>query len=454
MAPVREAIPRRRADAVIPLSHGQEQIWLHAQLAPDAPLYTESLTIRRRGPLDRELFVACLHDLVRRHEIWRTTFAWTGDRPEQRIHAEARARIRCEDLRGLPPPEREGAALRLAAADLREPFDLAREPGVRMLLATLDDEDHRLYLCLHHLVFDGISIYHVFLPELVALYESRLAGAPQSGGVAEPPLQYADFACWQRDTEDEVESARLVEYWRTQLAGAPALVALPTDRPRPAGQSFRAGLVRFGFAAPLTAEVRRVAHGEGCTPFMLLLGSFAAALQRWSGQTDLSIGTVSGGRDRPELDRLIGYFLRTLALRIDLGGNPSFREVLRRVRETLIGALCHDALPFQRVVQAVAPPRALDRSPLFQVTFSIEPLLPPLGPGWDLTEMDAGATASKFDLSIELEDVGEVIRGRAIYSRDLFEAATIAGFVARWTALLGQAVSDPGRRVLALGEHG
>ena len=183
---------------------------------------------------------------------------------------------------------------------------------------------------------------------------------------------------------------------------------------------------------------------------MLLLASFAGTLHRWSGQTEMLIGSVSGGRDHPELDRLIGYFLRMLVIRIDLGGDPTFREILRRVRDVLLDALLHDALPFQRLVPTVIRGRDLSRSPLFQVTLSVEPPKPGLEPDWDLSEMDAGPAASKFDLSVELEDRGDLIRGRAIYSEDLFEASTISELVGDWVALLGKAASDSGLRLKEL----
>jgi len=409
-------------------------------MAPDAPLYTESLTIRRTGPLDPVAFGESYGEVVLRHEIWRTTFQWSDGQVIQQVLPHHKPGLRYADLRRLPERDREPLALNLAAEDLRTPFDLSWEPGVRAWLVTLSDHDHRLFLCLHHLVFDGISIYRVFLPELVALYEAKVSGVPCVLG--EPPLQYADFALWQRQRTDETALAPLIAYWRRRLAGAPALIDLPTDHPRPARQSFRAGLVRFEFPVELAAGARRLARTESCTIFMVLLASFAATLYRWSGQTDLLIGSVSGGRDRPELERVVGYFLRMLAIRADLRGDPTFRELLVRVREALIDALCHDAIPFQRLIQALAPVRDPGRSPLFQVTLSIEPPMPPLGPDWDITEMDAGPVASKFDLSVELEDRGDIITGRAIYSVDLFEADTIARLVEDWRRLLDRAVAD------------
>jgi condensation domain-containing protein len=441
-------IPRRPAGAAVPLSFGQEQLWLHGQLAPEAPLYTESLTIHRRGPLDAAAFVSTFDAIVRRHEMWRTTLAWADGRLTQEVDANPAPRLRLTDLRHMPATLREAEAHRLALADLREPFDLFREPGVRARLVTLSDGDHRLYLALHHMVFDGISVYRVFLPELAAQYEAHASGSPAE--LDAPSLQYGDFACWQRASFDEATAERLTAYWRRRLAGASPMIDLPTDRPRPRRQSFRGGLVRLDFPPDVTAMVRSTALTEGCTLFMCLLASFAVTLHRWSRQTDLLIGSVSGGRDYPELERVIGYFLRILVVRVDLGGDPTFREVLRRVRETLLEALCYDGLPFQRMVRALTPARHTDRSPLFQVTFSIEPPMPGVGSGWDISEMDAGAVASKFDLSIEVEDKGELIHVRAIYSEDLFDASTIQHVVQEWRRVLGRAVVAPERRLQEL----
>ncbi len=441
-------IPRRPANEAAPLSFGQEQLWLHSQLAPHAPLYTESLTIHRRGSLDPDALVTSFDEIVRRHEIWRATLAWANGELIQEVTPGHEPRLRLDDLRHLPEGEREANALQLAREDLRRPFDLFREPGVRARLVTLSDRDHRLFLSLHHMVFDGISIYRVFLPELATVYEAKVRGAPRELG--EPPLQYTDFAYWQRRSVDEATLERLAGYWREQLTGAPSNIELPTDHPRPHRQSFRGGLVRCDLPQELTAAARHTALGEGCTLFMLLLASFAATLHRWSQQTDMLIGSVSGGRNQAELEHVIGYFLRMLVIRMDLRGDPTFQEVLLRVRETLLEALCHDGLPFQRLVRALAPAREVGRSPLFQVTFSIEPPLPGLRPEWDISEMDAGAVASKFDLSIELEDRGDVIHVRAIYSLDLFESTTISRLLGDWRRLLGRAMADPGARLHTL----
>jgi hypothetical protein len=442
-------LPRRPPDQSPPVSFGQEQIWLHGALVPDVPLYTESLTIRHRGPLDVKALVRGFEELVRRHEIWRTTFAWAGDQLVQQVGTGNEPCVRVTDLRHLPPIDCEATALKLAREDLARPFDLSREPGVRGHLVIAADDDQRLFLCLHHMVFDGFSIYQVFLPDLVAIYQAEVGGET-AGYPDEPPLQYGDYAYWQRHTWDEAALRPLLDYWRRQLAGAPTTIALPTDRPRPSVQSFRGDLVRFQLPPGLTTTLRSTAQREHCTLFMVLLAGFAAALHHWSGQPDLLIGSVSAGRERPELERLIGYFLRILVLRADLTGAPTFRELLHRIRAVLVEALCHDGVPFQQLVRAMAPGRDLSVSPLFQVTFSIEPPLPDLGPEWGLSEMDAGTAVSKFDLSIELEDRGEVIGGRAIYGRDLFDRATIEAFVTDYTRLLDHAAANPGARLAEL----
>lgn len=438
-------LPRRPLDRPVPASFGQEQIWLHGQLAPDAPLYTESLTIRHRGHLDRDALLESFRQVARRHEIWQTVFEWSDGQLIQRVEPDLEPALRATDLRHLPANRREEAAIELARADLSRPFDLSRESGARAHLVTLGDDDQRLYLCLHHIVFDGISIYRVVLPDLVAVYRALIRGLPSP--LPEPSLQYADFAYWQRQGADETTFQRLADYWRVQLAGAPATVDLPFDHPRPATQTFRGRVVQFELPADLTRALRTAAADAGGTVFMLLLAGFAATLRSWSGQSDLLIGSVSGGRDRPELERLVGYFLRTLILRADLHGNPTFGELVRRIADILLEALRHDGLPVQRLVRAVARDRNLSRSPLFQVTFSIEPPLPDLGEEWDLTEMDAGTAVAKFDLSIELEDRGRVITGRAIHSTDLFEAATIKALVHDYCAVLTRAAARPDARI-------
>ena len=451
---VRPAIAPRPPGDLAPASFGQEQIWLHGLLAPMVPLYTESVTIRYRGWLHRELLLTSFLEFVRRHEAWRTTFEWNDGRLMQRVHSDLEPRITVHDVRDVAADRRDATALELAAADLAEPFDVTRESGVRARLVTLADDDHRLFLCLHHLVFDGISIYRVLLPELAVLYDSAVAGVPPS--LEAPPLQYADFAYWQRVSNPStgIDLASSTAYWRTRLTGAPTTIDLAGDRARPAQQSFRGALALFDHGPALTAALRRTAREQQCTVFMVLLAGFAAMLHGRSGQTDMVIGSVSGGRDRRELERVVGYFLRTLMLRIDLRDDPTFREILKRVRETVIEALSHDAVPFQHVVHELIRDRDLGRSPLFQVTFSVEPPMPAIGPAWDVSEMDAGAAASKFDLSIELDDREEAIRGRAIYAVDLFDAPTIADLLGEWRVALERGMADPERRLCDLVSHG
>lgn len=429
------SIPKRPAGEPAPASFGQEQIWLHSELAPEVPLYTESLTVHCNGPLDAPALAGRFREIVRANEIWRTTFAWPDGQLVQRVHPYTGFDLPLVDLRSVPEGEREAAALREAAKDMAPPFDLRNEPGVRARLVTLSDRDHRLFLTLHHMVFDGISIYRVVLPQLAT--QASPAG----------PLQYADFAYWQRRTFEPRNLEGAIRYWKEQLNGAPAETTLPAGRPRPAVPSFRGGLLKFALPPDVAAAARATALAEHSTLFMLLLASFECALHASSGQTDLVLGSVSGGRDLPELETLVGYFLRMLPIRTSLAGDPTFREILGRVRGALLGALCHDGLPFQMLVRLLAPARELGRSPFYQVTFSIEPPLPSLGPEWDLGEMDVETGASKFDLSIELEDRGRVILGRAIYSTDLYERSTIASLVDRWAALLRRAAAAPQLRL-------
>ncbi len=352
------------------------------------------------------------------------------------------------DLRALPAADREAEAVRLATAEAVRPYDLARGPLVRFTLVRLGDDDHRLFVALHHLVFDGVAVYRVFLPELIALYAAFAAGRPSP--LPEPPIQYADYAVWQRQWLEGGRGAAQLAYWRRKLADLPPLLSLPTDRPRPAAQSFRGAQHPIALPADLTGALRALSRRERVSLFMTLLAAFQTLLHRYSGQDDLVVGTVSAGRKLPELEGLLGYFLNPLALRMDLGGDPTFRELLARARDVCLEALAHDDVPFDRVLEEVRPGRDAGRHPVFQAVLALEPPLPPLPPGWDLTQMDVEIGATKFDLYVELDERADTIIGRFMYRTDLFDRPTIERMVGHYRRLLEAAAADPGRRLSAL----
>lgn len=436
-----QVIARRSPEGRVPVSYRQEQIWLHAQMAPDVPLYNETLTVHRVGPLDAAALERSLTEIIRRHEAWRTTFAMADGEPIQIIHPDPKISLPVVDLRALPEVKREKEALRLATEDALQPFDLAQGPLLRAKLIRLADEEHRLFLTLHHIIFDTVSIYRVFLPELISLYEAFSADEPSP--LSEPALQYADYALWRRQWLQGDVLSEQMSYWRQQLGGELPVLQLPTDRPRPPVQTFRGAMQKFFVRKEVADALKQLSQRQGVTLFMTLLTAFNILIHRYTGQDDLLVGCAVGGRNRSEIQNLMGYLLDTLVLRNNLSGNPTFRKLLARVREVTLGALANEEVPFEHVVRELHPKRDVSRSPIFQVLFSLEPPLPTLPPGWNLTRMDVDTAATKFDVCLELDDRPEGLVGRFTYSTDLFESATIARMARHWQSLLESILAHP-----------
>ena len=354
----------RRDNSALPLTFAQQQLWLHAQLAPDTSLYNEPLTVRRNGPLDVSAIERSFTEIIRRHEAWRTTFHLVAGEPVQRVEAPFEIKLPLIDLRRMPREEREGEALRIAAEDARFPFNLARGPLLRTKLVCLDDEEYRLFVTLHHLIFDGFSGYRVFLTELVALYNAFSQGNPSPLPLL--PLQFADYALRQREWRDGEPLARQMDYWRRQLAGELPSLQLPISRTRPAIQTFGGAMRTFSLPASLSDAVRQLSRQEGVTLYMTLLAAFNVLLHRYSGQEDILIGSNTAGRNYPGSEKLLGYFLNTIVLRADLSGtaagSPTFRQVLDRVRRTTLDALSNDEAPLDRLVAELHPQRDVKRN--------------------------------------------------------------------------------------------
>src|SRR2546425_621375 len=343
------AIGPRPPGSAIPLSFGQQQLWLHAQLAPGMPVYNEAVTVHRKGPLDVPALERGFNEIIRRHEAWRTTFTVADGRPVQVVNPAPTMTLPVTDLRGLPEAEREREALRLATEDARQPFDLAQGPLLRARLVRLGDNEHRLFLALHHIIFDGVAISRVFLPELAALYEAFSSGQPSP--LPEMTSQYADYAHWQREWLQGEALSEHIGYWKKRLAGDLPVLELPTDRPRPAVQSFRGAMEPLALSKSLTDALKALSEREGVTLYMTLLAAFKTLLYRYSGQEHILVGSVTAGRNHPELEKLIGFFLSTVVLRTDLSGNPTFRQLLGRVRDVTLEALSHDEVPFEHLVK-------------------------------------------------------------------------------------------------------
>jgi amino acid adenylation domain-containing protein len=431
----------------LPLSSGQERVWLLTRMAPESRAYHTQWVLRVTGDLDRAALEGALTDLVARHEIFRTTFHAGAAGPVQRIHPPHPARLPLADLSGEAEPER--ALARWMETELARPFDPGTLPLVRWTLVRLAAHEHRLVIVEHHLVHDGWSL-NVFLRDLLACYRARLAGADPHL----PPLavQFADYAAWQRAWTRSGAARAQLDYWKEKLAGSPPPAELPADRPRPAVQRYRGAAPRFRVPGEVAGRLRRLARGEGATPFMAMLAAFAALVARLSGEAEVCVGTGVAARPRRELEDVVGMFVNTLALRLDLGGDPSFRALLRRARGTLVEAYAHQEVPFDAVVDAVHPERGAGRNPLFEAMFSFHdsprPALELPGATAEL-ELALANGSAKFDLNVVaipgLPDGGVELVWE--YDTDLFDAATMERTAARYLALLAAVAADPETRL-------
>lgn len=444
----KQEIVRRSAEIDAPMSYAQQQIWLHSQFSTALPIYNEPVTVHRTGALDRFVLERAFTEIVRRHESWRTTFGWNGGELVQHVQpAPDHITIPFVDLSGVPEEAREEAALRIAKADALASFDLAAGPMYRPRLVRISQDSHRLYLSLHHIIFDGVSMYRAFLPELQTLYECFSQDTPSL--LTDLPLQYSDYALWHRRQVEEIAPHQLA-YWQGKLGGVIRRDALKTDHPRPAIQSYRGGMVKFSLDPETSRAVREVSQRLDVTRFMALLTAFFILIRARSGEEDLIIGTTSAGRNRSELEGMLGCFLNTIMLRMDLSGDPSFLELAQQCKDELLGALANDGLPFTLLVKELAWERDSSRHPLFQVLFSMEPPLVPLKPGWNYSQMDVETGCAKFDLHLELDEFPTGIGGRFIYNTDLFDRSTIEEMIEDWRAIVSQSVADPSRRISQL----
>jgi hypothetical protein len=426
-----------------PLSFSQEQVFRLEQTAGKlAPLYHESITVHRSGPCEIRALEASIAEMVRRHEIWRTTFELRDGQPVQTVHAAPGSfSLPVSDLRNLPDTERERKTLDLATQDARGPFDLNRLPLFRLRLVTLSDSEHRLFLTAHQIIVDGITVFDVFPSELISLYESFSAGKPSP--LPELPAQSADFAVWQRRSVTGNTLQCQLEYWRNQMEGDLRPLEWPNRRVRPQQQTFRGAIYPFSLGRELTALLKSLARQEGSTPFMILLAVLAALLHRYTSQTDIVIGTLSPcGRKRVEFQRLLGYFLNPVPLRVKLHGKPTFRSLFRQMREVTLGAISNDDVTLEMIAEQIELKADPSRSPLFTVALSVAPDVPQLPSGWRMTYMDVESGGARWDLYIELSDRADGMIGRAQYNPDLYTRDAIQQTIADLTALLKQVASD------------
>jgi amino acid adenylation domain-containing protein len=436
-----ETVQPQASGEIVPLSAEQKHIWLHASMAPDTPLYNEAITIHRDGSFDRDALEKALNEILRRHGIWRSSLEPRDGGLYAVVHPDLRVVLPLRDVSNLPDAEREAAALRIATEDALKPFDLAKAPLLRATVVRLAPERHQLCLTLHHIIFDGVSIYRLVVPELCRLYAAYARG--EEPDLPEPALQYGDYAIWrERQLTSETIACEL-RYWRKKLSGDLPELKLPADRnPRPV-PSHRGAMETFRLTPDMTAALKEFSRREGTTLYATLLAAFKALLYRYSGQEDIVIGGVTDMRRRPELENVVGYFLNSIALRTQPRGAVPFRDYLREVQSTVIEALDASNVPFDRVVRDIAPKRDGSRHPLFQVLFSIEPPAPDFPEGWALTQMDVVVGTAKFDLYLELDQEADCIIGRFLYATDLFDAPTIRHMIGHWVMLLHGALRDP-----------
>jgi amino acid adenylation domain-containing protein/non-ribosomal peptide synthase protein (TIGR01720 family) len=446
-----QRIPRQERDReTYPLSFAQQRLWFLNNFEPESPEYNIPQALRIEGELDPEVMQRALRELVRRHEALRTTFRSIEGEPAQVIAQVVDMEVPFTDARARvnDPADAWGEALRLAVADAREPFDLTLGPLMRARLYRTAEREYLLYYNVHHVAYDGWSI-GIFARELAAIYDAFAAGLPSP--LPELPVQYLDFAIWQRQWLAGEVLATQLSYWRRRLASVPPL-ELPTDHPRPAVRTHNGAALPLELADTLQGDLKGFAQREGSTLFIVLMAAFKALLHHWTTQEDIAVGTLIANRRQPEVEAMIGFFANSLVLRSDLSGDPTFRELLHREREVSLDAYAHQDVPFEKLVEELNPPRDMARTPLFQVMLI---LLNAPGeamdlPGLKLRPLAIDSRTSKMELTVYLTDTAKGIEGFVEYNVDLFERATVARLIDHYARVLAAAVADPEVRLSEL----
>jgi len=428
---------------IFPLSFAEERLWFIDKLEPGLSVYNVPEAFLLQGPLDVTALERSMNEIVRRHEILRTTFSEVDGGPVQVVAPEAHVTLALEDLSHLPADRREPEARRRLSDDANQPFDLEHGPLLRARLLRLAGDEHVFFINMHHIVSEGGWSMGVLLRELKTLYSCFVSGQPSP--LPELEIQYGDYAAWQREWLSDDVQHELLDYWKKQLRGAPGLLELPLDRPRPAAQSYRGSRESLLLPAALKAALQRLSVGENVTLFTTLLTAFKALLFRYTGQEDLLIGIPVAGRNSLETHDLIGFFVNTLVLRTDLSSDPSFRQLLQRVRSVTSAAQAHDETPFELVVEALKPDRTLAYAPLFQVMFGYQnaPREPFELAGMAVAPFDIEIRTSMFDLRLFLWEQPDGIRLTLEYSTDLFDRETIQRMLGHFQSLLEGAVAQP-----------
>ena len=439
-------IPARGQAGPAPLSFAQQRLWFFDQLDPNTPVFNLPAMIRLSGRLDKAALAASLAEVARRHESLRTTFKAIDGQPVQVIDPAQSLGLTEVDLTGTPERERETLVRRLADEEARRPFDLERGPLLRATLLNVGEQEFVLLFNMHHIISDAWSIA-VLIREVAALYEAFAAGRPSPLGLL--PIQYADYAVWQRQWLEEEALEAQLRYWKKRLGGLPTELSVPTELPRPEVKAYRGACERLVLSGETALAAGALARAEGATLFMTLLAAFKALLLRYTEQEDIFVGTIIAGRNRIELESLIGYFVNLLVLRTDLSGNPSFRELLSRVKQIVLEAYANQDLPFDKLVEELHPGRDLNRAPLFQIAFVLQnaPNQELELPGVKLKVIENENWFAKFDLVMEVEEEPGKLEVLLKYNTDVFDAATVRRMLGHYRNLLESALADTERRL-------
>jgi amino acid adenylation domain-containing protein/non-ribosomal peptide synthase protein (TIGR01720 family) len=439
----------RTGNAELPLSYAQQRLWFLDQFEPNSASYNIPFGLRLVGTVNVGALEQSLIEIIHRHEVLRTNFITVDGQATQIIETQPNWSVTVVDLQHLALTEQEIAAQKLVQQKAFEPFDLAYDALIRATLIVLSQTEQWLLVCMHHVVSDGWSI-GVFVQELQALYNAYSQGQPSP--LLPLPIQYADFAIWQRQwLVGEVLQSQL-SYWQEQLANAPTFLPLPTDRLRPAVQTFNGAYLEFALSVELTEQLTKLSQQQGVTLFMTLLAAYNTLLYRYTGQTDILVGTPIANRDRTEIEGLIGFFVNTLVMRTDLSENPSFNELLPRIREVALSAYAHQDLPFEMLVEALQPERDLSHTPLFQVMFVLNnaPKSEIELTGLSVSDLPIESAIAKFDLTLSMENTSTGLVGGWEYNTDLFDSSTIERMTGHFMTLLESIVANPSERISQL----
>ncbi|HEY2169137.1 MAG TPA: condensation domain-containing protein, partial [Candidatus Angelobacter sp.] len=447
--PKTDRIPPRGDHGPAPLSFAQQRLWFFDQFEPGNSVYNLITKVLFEGDLNVQALDRAFSEIVQRHEALRTAFDFREGQPVQIVMPAQPVTINVIDLSHLQEREQQDKTEDIFHAEARRPFNLKSGSLLRITLLQMRKDKHLLLFAVHHIVSDAWSV-GVLIHELGELYTALVTG--RSPLLSALPIQYADFAVWQRQWLQGAVLEQQLEYWRKQLGGSSLVMELPADRPRPALQTFNGSSISFSIPRALIEPLKTLTRSEKATLFMTLLAAFKVLLYRYTGQHDITVGTPIANRQRQEIEHLIGFFTNTLALRTDFSGNPGFRELLKRVRETALDAYAHQDLPFEYLVEQLHPQRTLSHSPLVQVMFVIRntPETELKFPRVKATPLNSDFSTAKFDLSFYLDDQGEEVTGAIEYNTDLFNSDRIHRMATHFCTLLRSIVDDPDKSIADL----